>query len=104
MGWTLAAPVLAAADTGYGAAINQMRTMHEMEAVGTAGIHIEDQVTPKRCGRYEGKEDVDRRELVKKIEAACAAWRDAHCVILARTDARATLGLEEVITRGKACR
>jgi 2-methylisocitrate lyase-like PEP mutase family enzyme len=55
--------------------------VREMEAVGTAGIHIEDQVTPKRCGHYEGKEVVDRREFVKKIEAACAARRGLcnHC-------------------------
>jgi 2-methylisocitrate lyase-like PEP mutase family enzyme len=97
-------PVLADADTGYGNAINLMRAVRELEAVGTAGIHIEDQVTPKRCGHYEGKEVVDRREFVKKIEAACAARRDADFVIIARTDARAVLGLEEAIARGKACR
>jgi 2,3-dimethylmalate lyase len=61
-------PVLADADTGYGNAINLMRAVREMEAVGTAGIHIEDQVTPKRCGHYEGKEVVDRREFVKKLK------------------------------------
>jgi len=74
-------PVLADADTGYGNAINLMRAVREMEAVGTAGIHIEDQVTPKRCGHYEGKEVVDRQEFVKKIEAACAARRGLcdHC-------------------------
>jgi len=97
-------PVLADADTGYGNAINLMRTVREMEAVGTAGIHIEDQVTPKRCGHYEGKEVVDRREFVKKIEAACAARRDADFVIIARTDARAVMGLAEAIARGQACR
>jgi len=94
-------PVLADADTGYGNAINLMRAVREMEAVGTAGIHIEDQVTPKRCGHYEGKEVVDRREFVKKIEAACATRRGLcdHC-----THARAVMGLEEAIARGKACR
>ena len=61
-------------------------------------------MTPKRCGHYEGKEVVDRREFVKKIEAACAARRDADFVIIARTDARAVMGLEEAIARGKACR
>ena len=99
----VAVPVLADADTGYGNAINLMRAVHEMEAVGTAGIHIEDQVTPKRCGHYEGKEVVERREFVKKIEAACAARRDTDFVIIARTDARAVMGLEEAIARGKAC-
>lgn len=97
-------PVLADADTGYGNAINLMRTVREMESVGVAGIHIEDQVTPKRCGHYEGKEVVDRREFVKKIEAACAARRDPALVIVARTDARAVLGLDEAIARGQACR
>ena len=97
-------PVLADADTGYGNAINLMRAVREMEAVGAAGIHIEDQVTPKRCGHYEGKEVVDKREFVKKIEAACAARRDPEFVIVARTDARAVLGLEEAIARGQACR
>ena len=99
----VAVPVLAEADTGYGNAINLMRTVREMEAVGTAGIHIEDQVTPKRCGHYEGKEVVDRREFVKKIEAACAARRDTDFVIIARTDARAVMGLEAAIARVKAC-
>lgn len=97
-------PVLADADTGYGNAINLMRAVREMEAVGAAGVHIEDQVTPKRCGHYEGKEVVDRREFVKKIEAACHARRDDDFVIIARTDARAGLGLDEAIARGQACR
>jgi carboxyvinyl-carboxyphosphonate phosphorylmutase len=97
-------PVLADADTGYGNALNLMRTVHEMEAAGAAGIHIEDQVTPKRCGHYEGKEVIDRREFIKKIEAACAARRDEDFVIVARTDARAVMGLEEALQRGQACR
>lgn len=97
-------PVLADADTGYGNALNLMRTVREMEAAGAAGIHIEDQITPKRCGHYEGKEVVDRREFIKKIEAACAARRDDDFVIIARTDARAVLGLEEAIARGQASR
>jgi carboxyvinyl-carboxyphosphonate phosphorylmutase len=96
-------PVLADADTGYGNAINLMRAVHEMEAAGAAGVHIEDQVTPKRCGHYEGKEVVGQREFVQKIEAACAARRDDAFVIVARTDARAVLGLDEAIARGKAC-
>jgi 2-methylisocitrate lyase-like PEP mutase family enzyme len=97
-------PVLADADTGYGNALNLIRTVREMEAAGAAGVHVEDQITPKRCGHYEGKEVVDRREFVKKIEAACAARRDDHFVIVARTDARAALGLEEALLRGKECR
>lgn len=94
-------PVLADADTGYGNALNLMRTVREMEAAGAAGVHIEDQVTPKRCGHYEGKEVVERGEFIKKIEAACAARRDDDFVIIARTDARAVLGLEEAIVRGQ---
>jgi carboxyvinyl-carboxyphosphonate phosphorylmutase len=97
-------PVLADADTGYGNALNLMRAVREMESAGAAGIHIEDQITPKRCGHYEGKEVVDRREFVKKIEAACAARRDEDFVIIARTDARAVLGLEEALQRGEECR
>jgi carboxyvinyl-carboxyphosphonate phosphorylmutase len=97
-------PVLADADTGYGNALNLMRTVREMEAAGAAGIHIEDQVTPKRCGHYEGKEVVDRREFLKKIEAACTARRHEDFVIVARTDARAVLGLEEAMLRGKESR
>jgi carboxyvinyl-carboxyphosphonate phosphorylmutase len=97
-------PVLADADTGYGNALNLMRTVREMEAAGAAGVHIEDQVTPKRCGHYEGQEVIDRREFLKKIEAACAARHDADFVIVARTDARAALGLEEAIRRGQDSR
>ena len=96
-------PVLADADTGYGNALNLMRTVREMEAAGVAGVHIEDQVTPKRCGHYEGKEVIPRREFVQKIEAACAARRDDDFVIIARTDARAVLGFDEAIARSKAC-
>jgi carboxyvinyl-carboxyphosphonate phosphorylmutase len=96
-------PVLADADTGYGNALNLMRAVREMEAAGAAGVHIEDQVTPKRCGHYEGKEVVPRREFVQKIEAACAARRHDDFVIIARTDARAVLGLDEAIERGQAC-
>jgi carboxyvinyl-carboxyphosphonate phosphorylmutase len=97
-------PVLADADTGYGNALNLMRTVREMEAAGAAGVHIEDQVTPKRCGHYEGQEVVARQEFVKKIEAACAARRQDDFVIIARTDARAALGLDEAIARGKDTR
>ena len=94
-------PVLADADTGYGNAINLMRAIREMEAAGASGAHIEDQVTPKRCGHYEGKEVVERGEFLQKIEAACAARLDDDFVIIARTDARAVLGLDEAIGRGK---
>jgi 2-methylisocitrate lyase-like PEP mutase family enzyme len=97
-------PVLADADTGYGNALNLMRTIRDMEAAGAAGVHIEDQVTPKRCGHYDGKEVIEQGEFVKKIEAACHARRDDDFVIIARTDARAGLGLEAAMQRGQACR
>lgn len=94
-------PVLADADTGYGNAINVMRTVREFETIGVSGIHIEDQITPKKCGHYEGKSLVSVEEMVKKIEAACEARTDPDFVIIARTDARAVEGLENAIQRGK---
>jgi len=94
-------PVLADADTGYGNALNVMRAVREFEAVGVAGIHIEDQVTPKKCGHYEGKSLVPEEEMMKKIEAAREARTDPNFVIIARTDARAVEGLERAIERGK---
>jgi methylisocitrate lyase len=94
-------PVLADADTGYGNALNVMRTVREFETVGAAGIHIEDQITPKKCGHYEGKSLVSEEEMVKKIEAAIEARTDPDFVIIARTDARAVEGLENAIRRGR---
>jgi carboxyvinyl-carboxyphosphonate phosphorylmutase len=94
-------PVIADADTGYGNALNLVRTVREFERAGVAGIHIEDQVTPKRCGHLEGKEVVSLFEIEKKIEAALAAREDPDFVIIARTDARAVHGLEEALRRAK---
>jgi methylisocitrate lyase len=94
-------PVLADADTGYGNALNVMRTVREFETIGVAGIHIEDQITPKKCGHYEGKSLVSEEEMMKKIEAAREARTDPDFVIIARTDARAVEGLEKAIQRGK---
>jgi methylisocitrate lyase len=94
-------PVIADADTGYGNAINVTRTVREFESVGVAGIHLEDQVTPKKCGHYEGKLLVTEEEMVKKIEAATESRADSNFVIIARTDARAVEGLERAIQRGK---
>lgn len=93
-------PVISDADTGYGNALNVVRTVREYERTGVAGFHLEDQVTPKRCGHYEGKEVVNRGEMVGKIRAALDARQDKDMVIIARTDARAVLGLEEAIERG----
>lgn len=93
--------VLADADTGYGNALNVMRTVREFEITGVAGIHIEDQITPKKCGHYEGKSLVSEEEMIKKIEAAIEARTDPDFVIIARTDARAVEGLENAIRRGR---
>jgi 2-methylisocitrate lyase-like PEP mutase family enzyme len=95
-------PAINDADTGYGNAVNVMRTIWEFERAGVAGIHIEDQVAPKRCGHLAGKEIVNTQEMVGKIRAACAARNDPHFVIIGRVDARAVLGFNEAVTRGRA--
>ncbi len=86
----VSAPVIADADTGYGNAVNMFRTVREFEAAGAAGIHIEDQISPKKCGNLSGKQVTPRDEAVKKLEAALAARRDSQFLIIARTDARET--------------
>ncbi|WP_342724617.1 isocitrate lyase/PEP mutase family protein [Bradyrhizobium sp. B097] len=95
-------PVIADADTGYGNELNVTRTVREHEARGVAGIHIEDQVAPKRCGHLDGKEIIPADEFVAKIRAAVAARRDQDFVIIARTDARAVTGFDEAIARANA--
>jgi len=97
-------PVLADADTGYGNALNVIRTVQDYEAAGVAGIHIEDQVSPKRCGQVAGKMIIPIDEAVGKIKAAIDARKDANFIIMARTDAVTAVGggLEEAIRRGKA--
>lgn len=95
-------PVIADADTGYGGVLNVMRTVEEYEAAGVAGLHLEDQLFPKRCGHMEGKQVVPLAEHLGKIKAAVKARKDPDLVIIARTDARAVNGLEDAITRGKA--
>ncbi len=95
-------PVIADADTGYGNAINVIRTVREYEKTGVAGFHIEDQVSPKKCGHYEGKEVISRAEMVGKIKAAVDTRRDGDLVIIARSDARAIEGLEAAVDRVNA--
>jgi len=96
-------PLICDADTGYGNVVNVCRTMTEFEAAGVAAIHIEDQVSPKRCAQMEGaRMVVDFSEAVKKIEAAVAARSDPDFVIIARTDAAESLGFEEALRRGRA--
>lgn len=98
-------PVISDADTGYGNAVNVRRTVREFEAAGVAAIHLEDQVSPKRCGQLPGARPViGLAEAVGKIEAAVAARRDPDFVIIARTDAAEAHGLDEAIRRGKAFR
>ena len=94
-------PVMADADTGYGNPATVWHTTRQFEEAGVAGINIEDQVSPKRCGHMAGKDVIDMREMARKIEAACDARRDDDFVILARTDAIALEGLEGAIRRAK---
>ena len=95
-------PVVADADTGYGNAINVIRTVREYEKAGVAAFHIEDQVSPKKCGHYEGKEVISAAEMVGKVHAAVDTRRDPDLVIIARTDARAVEGLQAAIDRVNA--
>src|SRR5713101_5765425 len=95
-------PVIADADTGYGNAINVIRTVREYEKSGVAAFHIEDQVAPKKCGHYEGKEVITIAEMVGKIHAAVDTRRDPELVIIARSDARAVEGLQAAIDRVNA--
>ena len=95
-------PVIADADTGYGNPLNVRRTVQSYERAGVAGIHIEDQVSPKKCGHMEGKQVIPMEEMVQKLRAAVDARRDPDFVLIARTDARAVLGFEEAIRRGHA--
>jgi carboxyvinyl-carboxyphosphonate phosphorylmutase len=97
-------PVVADADTGYGNAINVIRTVREYEAAGVAAIHLEDQVMPKKCGHMEGKQVVGVDEMVAKVAAAVAARRSPDFLIIARTDARAVEGLEGALARARAYR
>jgi 2-methylisocitrate lyase-like PEP mutase family enzyme len=96
---TVDIPVIADADTGYGNALNVTRAVAEFERTGAAAIHLEDQVFPKRCGHYEGKEVVTKEEMVGKIEAAVDARRDQRFLLIARTDARAVHGLDDALDR-----
>src|SRR5215472_2147128 len=92
-------PVIADADTGYGNELNVFRTVQEYQSRGVAAIHIEDQVSPKKCGHLDDKEIVPREDYIAKIRAAIAARRDRDFMIIARTDARAVAGLEEALAR-----
>ena len=95
-------PVIADADCGYGNPLNVVRTVEALEAAGAAGLHLEDQVTPKRCGHMAGKAVIPTGEMVAKITAAVDARRDPDFVIIVRTDARAVEGLDAAIERAHA--
>ena len=95
-------PVIADADTGYGNELNVVRTVREYEQRGVAGIHIEDQGFPKKCGHLENKAIIPIEDYLAKIRAAATARRDRDFLIIARTDARAVLGFEEAIRRANA--
>ena len=95
-------PVIADADTGYGNELNVVRTVREYETVGVAGIHIEDQGFPKKCGHLEDKEIVPPEDWLAKIRAAAQSRRDRDFLVIARTDSRAVAGLDEAIWRANA--
>ncbi|WP_066377434.1 isocitrate lyase/PEP mutase family protein [Anabaena sp. CA = ATCC 33047] len=95
-------PLIADLDTGYGNALNVMRTIKDAVQLGVAGVLLEDQEWPKKCGHFEGKRVIPTAEHAGKIRAAVEARGDSGLVIIARTDARAPLGLEEAIARGRA--
>ena len=94
-------PVISDADTGYGNAINVIRTVREYELSGVSGIHIEDQVNPKRCGSIAGKEVISIEEACGKIRAAVEARSDPNFLIIARTDARGATNFDDAVERGK---
>jgi 2-methylisocitrate lyase-like PEP mutase family enzyme len=94
-------PLIADADTGYGNAINVVRTVADYERAGVAGIHLEDQVSPKKCGHLSGKAVIDVEEMVGKIQAAVATRRDPDLLLIARTDAAAVEGLDAALERAR---
>ena len=95
-------PALLDADTGFGEALNVARTIQTLEDAGLCGCHLEDQVNPKRCGHLDNKSLVTTQAMVEKIRAAVGARRDRNFVIMARTDARASEGLDGAMARAKA--
>jgi 2-methylisocitrate lyase-like PEP mutase family enzyme len=96
---TVKVPVIADADTGYGNELNVTRTVREYAQRGVAGLHIEDQTFPKKCGQLDDKEVIPLAEFIAKVKSAVAARPDPDFVIIARTDARAVLGLDAAVER-----
>ncbi len=95
-------PVVVDIDTGYGNPLNVMRTVEEVVKIGGAGIILEDQEWPKKCGHFDGKQVISMDEHINKIKAAVEARGDSELIIIGRTDARATFGIDEAIKRGQA--
>jgi methylisocitrate lyase len=95
-------PIISDADTGFGGSDNAARTVEEFERAGLAGMHLEDQEFPKRCGHLSGKTLVPQSEFVEKIAAACAARRDPDFLIIARTDARGVTTYDDAVARAHA--
>jgi len=95
-------PTLVDADTGFGEPMNVARTVQTMEDAGLAGLHVEDQVNPKRCGHLDGKQVVGLDTAVKRVRAAVEGRRDPHFLVMARTDVRAVEGLDVAVDRAKA--
>ena len=98
----ISGPLVVDGDTGYGNALNVKRTVRLFERMGASAIQLEDQVTPKRCGHFDGKELIPTEEMVGKVKAACDARADHDTIILARTDAIAVEGFESALARGHA--
>ncbi len=94
-------PVIVDADTGYGNALSVWKLVKELESAGASGIFLEDQKWPKRCGHMQGKDVISQEEYTEKLSAAVDARENKDFIIVARTDARATKGLDEAIQRGK---
>ena len=97
-------PVIADIETGYGNAINVLRTVRDFEKAGAAALHLEDQVSPKRCGHLQGKSVISTAEMISKIKAACDARRDPDLVLIIRTDAIAVEGIDAAIERAERYR
>jgi methylisocitrate lyase len=97
-----ALPAIVDADTGFGEPLNAARTVAELEDLGLAGCHLEDQVNPKRCGHLDGKEVVPAADMVRRLQAAVAARRDPAFLVVARSDARAVEGLDGLLERARA--
>jgi methylisocitrate lyase len=94
-------PLLCDADTGFGEALNVERTVRQLEAAGAAGLHLEDQLLPKRCGHLSGKQLVDAEAMAAKVRAAVAARRDPDFFVIARTDARGVSGFDDAVRRAR---